>query len=68
MVGSHGDNDVFVSVAAFDHAGIEAPSQGERFSFVIDTDRHGRPRATDLRREGAAAAAERVFKDPPVRP
>jgi CspA family cold shock protein len=62
------DNDVFVSADAFDHAGIEAPVSGERFSFVVDTDRHGRPRATDLRREGAAAAAERAFKHAPVRP
>ena len=65
---SHGDHYVFVSADAFDHAGLGVPSRGERFSFVVDTDRHGRPRATDLRREGAAAAAERAFKHEPVRP
>jgi cold shock CspA family protein len=65
------DNDVFAGAAAFDHAGIEVPAQRERFSFVIDTDRHGRPRATELRREGVDAAAEQVFNPPrrePVRP
>jgi cold shock CspA family protein len=68
---SHGDNDVFVSADAFDHAGLGMPARGERFSFVIDTDRHGRPRATKLRREGADAAAEQAFNPPrrePVRP
>jgi CspA family cold shock protein len=65
------DNDVFVGAAAFDHAGIEAPLQGERFSFEIDTDRQGRPRATGLRRENAGAMAEQAFNPPrrqPVRP
>jgi CspA family cold shock protein len=61
------DNDVFVGAGAFEDAGIEVPVSGERFSFVVDTDRHGRPRATDLRREGAVAAAERAFKHDPVR-
>jgi hypothetical protein len=35
-------------------------------SFEIEEDRHGRPRAVDLRREDADAAARRVFD--PVQP
>jgi CspA family cold shock protein len=61
-------HDVFVSIDAFRDAGIEAPVRGERFSFNINNDRQGRPRAEDLRPEGAAAAAERAFKHEPVRP
>jgi|HubBroStandDraft_6_1064221.scaffolds.fasta_scaffold253520_2 cold shock CspA family protein len=43
------------------------PQQGMKLSFVITEDRAGRPRADEIRFEGAVAAAGRAFKHQPVR-
>jgi cold shock CspA family protein len=47
-----GNKDIFVGEAAFRASDI-VPQQGERYTFVIDRDRHDRPRATNLAYEGA---------------
>jgi cold shock CspA family protein len=60
-------NDVYVAGAGMDRAGVESPRVGEHFSFEVMQDRRG-DRATDIRREGGAAAAERAFKHELVRP
>jgi CspA family cold shock protein len=63
-----GGADVFVGSHALDAAGIDDPREGMKLSFVITEDRAGRPRADEIRFEGAVAAAERAFKHEPVRP
>ena len=59
-----GGPDIFVGEAAF-RANDTAPQLGERYTFMLDMDRHGRPRATDILYEGAAKAAREIFN--PVR-
>jgi hypothetical protein len=34
-----------LGAAAIEHAGIDEPERGDRFSFVIRSDHQGRPRA-----------------------
>jgi cold shock CspA family protein len=66
----NGRPDILCGEAAF-RQNDTAPQLGERYTFMLDMDCHGRPRATDIRYEGAEAAAERVFNPPrhePVRP
>ena len=55
----NGGPDIFCGEAAF-RQNDTAPQLGERYTFLLDMDRHGRPRATDILYKGAEAAARQI--------
>jgi cold shock CspA family protein len=61
----NGGPDIFCGEAAF-RANDVTPQLGECYTFMLDMDSLGRPRATDILYEGAEAAARQIFN--PVRP
>ena len=43
-----GGKDVFVHITAFERAGLNAPSEGERWQFEVEKDRRGRLQASTV--------------------
>lgn len=43
-----GDKDVFVHISALERSGIRGLADGQKVSFDTETDRQGRPAATNL--------------------
>lgn len=44
-----GGSDVFVHISAVEQAGLSSLKDGAKISFELETDRRGRPAATNLR-------------------
>ena len=60
----NGGPDIFCCEAAFRQNDV-TPQLGDRYTFLLDMDNRGRPRATDILYEGAIKAAREIFN--PVR-
>jgi CspA family cold shock protein len=44
-----GGKDVFLHISAVERAGIAHPTEGQKLSFELETDRNGRSSATNLK-------------------